>query len=103
MTGAAYDALVNYYWPGNIRELKHTIEKAVILCDSTILKPGDLNLKERILLKNAEESYPSSLWDIEKSAILKALEKCRGNVSKAAKMLDISRTTLYTKMKEYGI
>ena len=102
MTGATYDALVDYYWPGNIRELKHTIEKAVILCDSTILKPGDLNLKERATPDN-EGTSPFSLWNIEKGAILKALEKSYGNVTQASKMLDISRTTLYTKMKEYGI
>jgi len=45
----------------------------------------------------------SSLFDIEKDAIIKALEKCRGNVSLAARILDISRTTLYAKMREYGI
>jgi DNA-binding NtrC family response regulator len=102
MSGATYNALVNYHWSGNIRELKHTIEKAVILCDSTILKPGDLNLKERTTLKNEEESL-YSLSDIEKGAIIRVLEKCQGNVSKAAYMLDISRTTLYSKMKEYKI
>jgi DNA-binding NtrC family response regulator len=102
MTGATYDALVDYYWSGNIRELKHTIEKAVILCDSTILKPGDLNLKERATLDN-EGTSQFSLWNIEKGAILKALEKSYGNITQASKMLDISRTTLYTKMKEYGI
>ena len=47
MNGATYDALINYFWSGNIRELKHTMEKAVILCDSTVLKPADLNLKRR--------------------------------------------------------
>ncbi len=102
MTGATYDALVNYHWSGNIRELKHTIEKAVILCDTGILKPTDLNLKERLFSKNDEETM-ATLWDIEKNAILKILEKCHGNVSEAAKILDISRTTLYAKMKEYRI
>jgi transcriptional regulator with PAS, ATPase and Fis domain len=47
MTNTTYDALVSNHWAGNIRELKHTIEKAVILCDSTVLRPEDLNLKER--------------------------------------------------------
>jgi DNA-binding NtrC family response regulator len=106
MSANAYDTLIKYYWPGNIRELKHTIEKAVILCDSSILKPDDLNLKaglkERISPKEGEESN-SSLSDIEKDAIAKVLEKCEGNVSKAAKILDISRTTLYTKMKDYKL
>jgi DNA-binding NtrC family response regulator len=99
---ATYDALVNYTWSGNIRELNHTMEKAVILCDSNSILPEDLNLKERPGQKRGSASA-QSLRDFEKDAVLNVLELCRGNVSKAAKMLDISRTTLYAKMKEYGI
>jgi two-component system, NtrC family, response regulator HydG len=102
MMGTAYDALINYSWWGNIRELNHTIEKAVILCDSHSIKPEDLNLKERHGQRTGSSSV-QSLKDFEKDAVLKMLEECRGNVSKAAKLLDISRTTLYAKMKEYGI
>jgi DNA-binding NtrC family response regulator len=102
MNGATYDALMNNHWSGNIRELKHTLEKAVILCDTAVLKPEDLNLKGRTTMKNEEDTF-HSLSDIEKAAIIKVLEKFNGNVSKAAKMLDISRTTLYAKMKDYGI
>jgi DNA-binding NtrC family response regulator len=102
MTGGAYDALVHYSWWGNIRELNHTIEKAMILCDSNAIKPEDLNLKERPGVK-AGSAASQSLRDYEKEAVLKVIEMCRGNVSKAARMLDISRTTLYAKMKEYGI
>jgi DNA-binding NtrC family response regulator len=102
MDSSAYDALMQYCWPGNIRELNHTIEKAVILCDSGIIKPQDLNLKEKTSFVREEESI-SSLRNLEKNAVLKALEKCRGNISRTAKMLDISRTTLYSKMKEYGL
>jgi DNA-binding NtrC family response regulator len=99
MNDAIYNALVNYHWSGNIRELKHTIEKAVILCDSDNLRPENLNLKGRVPFKQDEESV-SSLSDIEKTAIMRVLEKCGGNISKAAKMLDISRTTLYSKLKD---
>ncbi len=102
MSGSTYNALVNYHWSGNIRELKHTIEKAVILCESYVMKPEDLNLKGKTTAKT-EEDLISSLSDIEKAAIIKALEKFHGNVSQAALMLDISRTTLYAKMKEYRI
>jgi DNA-binding NtrC family response regulator len=102
MSGAAYDALINYHWSGNIRELKHSLEKAVILCDSAVLKPEDFSLRQKIM-PDREEGILSSLWDIEKNAIIKALEKCRGNVSQVARILDISRTTLYAKMREYGI
>jgi DNA-binding NtrC family response regulator len=102
ITSAAYDALINYTWSGNIRELNHTIEKAVILCESNSIVPEDLNLKERPGQKTGTSSS-QSLRDFEKDAVLKVLELCRGNISKASKMLDISRTTLYAKMKEYGI
>lgn len=102
MNQAAYEALTYYSWAGNIRELKHTMEKAVILCDSNVLKPGDFALKERIM-PGQEERALSSLSDIEQAAIQKALKKCRGNISQAARILDISRTTLYAKMREYGI
>ncbi len=102
MSGATYDALINNHWSGNIRELKHTLEKAVILCESSVLKPEDLNMKGRAVVKT-EEEFTRRLSDIEKAAIIKVLEKFQGNVSKTAQMLDISRTTLYAKMKEYKI
>ena len=106
MTGDTYDALTDYHWPGNIRELKHTIEKAVILCETDNLKPGDLGLRSsKINLYAAREISREigSLSDIERNAIIRALEKFDGNVTKAAKMLEISRTTLYSKARDYGI
>jgi DNA-binding NtrC family response regulator len=101
ITGDAYDKLTHYYWPGNIRELKHTIEKAVILCDTDILKPEDFYLKEMVVRN--DNATGLSLADIEMSAILKVLEQCEGNLSKAAKILDISRTTLYAKIEKFKI
>jgi DNA-binding NtrC family response regulator len=97
LTGNAYDKLTEYYWPGNIRELKHTIEKAVILCDSNILKPEDFYLKMDRTAKGEEETV-LTLSDIERKAIMKVLDQCNGNLTKAAKILDISRTTLYAKL-----
>jgi two-component system, NtrC family, response regulator HydG len=100
ISATAYDALVQSPWPGNIRELSHTIEKAVILCDSDIIKPADLNIKSRQAGKGREADF-QSLGDYEREAIRKTLEVCHGNISKAATMLKISRTTLYAKMKEH--
>jgi DNA-binding NtrC family response regulator len=102
MNDQSYESLVNCHWSGNIRELSHTIEKAVILCESAVIKPEDLNLKERRGTKSGTENA-QSLRDFEKEAVVRILELCHGNVSKSAKMLRISRTTLYAKMKEYGI
>lgn len=94
--------LQSYSWPGNIRELDHTIEKAVILSDSKTIHPTDLFLKEKH--ENVLDiTTPKSLNEIEKLAIENVLKHCGGNFSKAAQILDISRTTLYSKMEKYNI
>lgn len=92
--------LRDYPWPGNVRELKHTMERAVILCESHILGPTDLRLFED---RSTPINQSFKLDEVEKRTILTVMEKCRGNHSKAARMLDISRTTLYAKLKQYGI
>lgn len=98
---SAYEELERYHWPGNVRELKHTIEKAVILCDSDMLNPGDFFFKP----VSSEKDAPSSLKmeEVEKWAIESVLRKSKGNLSKAAEILDISRTTLYSKMNKYNL
>jgi DNA-binding NtrC family response regulator len=98
---SAYKALSEYYWAGNIRELKHSIEKAVILSEDLLITPADLYLRPKFNSSSTDED--EKLADIERSAIMRVLEKCRGNITQAAKILDISRTTLYTKIKDYGI
>ena len=102
LSPSSYDSLVNSFWSGNIRELSHTIEKAVILCESSIIKPEDLYLKEKPGVQSDRDTS-LSLRDFEKDAIVKILKTSQGNISNAAKMLGISRTTLYSKMKEYGL
>lgn len=98
----ANDALLNYSWPGNIRELKHTIEKAIILCDSDKIQPVDLALKPSSAM-SYKSSDNKSLSEFEKQAISIALEKAKGNLSLAAKTLKISRTTLYAKIQKYNL
>jgi DNA-binding NtrC family response regulator len=96
----AIQKLQEYPWPGNVRELKHTMERAVILCEQVHLGPDDLRLFEG----QGSAMEPSfKLDEVEQRTILNVLEKCRGNHSKAAQMLNISRTTLYAKLKKYGI
>ena len=102
MKGDAYEKLMSHSWPGNIRELKHTMEKAVILCESGRLGPEDFFFGSASLPKKIE-SESMKLASVEKSLIEKALRDCHGNMSKAAKILDISRTTLYSKIKKYGL
>jgi DNA-binding NtrC family response regulator len=94
--------LQEYSWPGNIRELSHTVEKAVILADGNVIQPGDLFLKS--VTRNIYDiTIPRSLVEIEQLAIENVLKQCKGNFSKAAQILDISRTTLYTKIQKYNI
>lgn len=101
MKGDAYDRLATHSWPGNIRELKHTMEKAVILCDSGTLSSEDFFFGSGETTTSGTESMRLAV--VERKLVEKALEDCRGNLSKAAKILDISRTTLYSKIKKYGL
>ena len=94
------DRLKKYPWPGNIRELQHTIEKAVILCDGNQISPGDLYLNQ----PHQEVSGESvTLEEMEKRMISKELKNTGQSLSLVAKNLGISRTTLYKKMQKYGL
>ncbi len=96
----AIDLLQKYQWPGNIRELQHTIEKAVILCDGDCLLPEDLFLDQT---HHVHTDEILTLEEMEKQMIVKELKKQSQSLSLAARNLGISRTTLYKKMKKYGI
>jgi two-component system response regulator HydG len=94
--------LVRYTWPGNIRELKHAVERAVILSRRPELTLHDFQTVAANY-PTLDESSSLNLSDVEKSAIRLALTKCRGNLTRTAEELGIGRTTLYRKMEEYGI
>jgi two-component system, NtrC family, response regulator HydG len=93
----------NYEWPGNIRELQHAIERSVILCDSHLLKLSDISLLPSKTAGNDESFTTMNLEEIEKQIIQKALIKYDGNVSKAAKELGLTRTSLYRRMEKHGL
>ncbi len=97
----AQEKLLSYRWPGNIRELEHTMEKAVILSDNSVLKPDDFYLNASDTVKVVSGSL--KLEDMEKNLINQALDKNPGNVSAAAEDLGITRQTLYNKMKKFGM
>lgn len=108
----AMKALKEYSWPGNVRELRNMIERMVVLSENDIIGIGDLPSEIREGTKPAESSMPESgmampgnvsLRDAEKMAIVGVLRECGGNKLKAARMLKISRSTLYEKIREYGI
>ena len=94
----ALDRLTQYPWPGNIRELSHSIERAVILQSDELLQPDHFHLtNETILAENL------NLLENEKSLIIKALEKNNGNITHASKSLGIDRLALYRRMEKYGL
>ena len=97
----ALDKLKRYAWPGNIRELQHAIERAVIMTDSASLQETDF-LFSRSLTKGPP-SNTLNLDEVEKAAITKALQMHAGNISKAADELGLTRASLYRRMEKYGL
>jgi two-component system, NtrC family, response regulator HydG len=93
--------LQKYSWPGNVRELQHAIERAVIMTDGPNLTKNDFALSSAKASKSEVEDY--KLDEMERKAIIAAIERHRGNMSQVAKELGLGRTTLYRKMEKYGI
>ncbi|MGC8852220.1 MAG: helix-turn-helix domain-containing protein [Hydrogenobacter sp.] len=90
---SAVKILLSYDFPGNIRELENIIERAVITCRGSIIKPEDIQI----------ETQESSHVEEDKERIRRVLEQTGWNKSLAAKVLGMHRTTLWRKMKELGI
>ena len=97
----AIDKLMEYSWPGNIRELQNTLEKAVILSESSVIKPEDLYLRPAPDIKSLDSI--STLAEMEGKMIRLALEKNNGNFTAAAEQLGITRQTLYNRIKKNQI
>jgi len=102
---AAYDILFSYSWPGNIRELEHAIERAVITAKNPVITVK--NLPELLLGTESGSSRlscdPPTMAESEEVLIREALSKSGANLSRAAELLGIARGTLYSKMRKYGI
>ena len=94
----ALDKLMSYSWPGNVRELQNTIEKAVILSETEIIKPEDLYLRPAGDMKNIDSI--TTLEEMEERMIRIALENNNGNFTAAAEQLGITRQTLYNRLKK---
>jgi len=103
---SAYSELKSYFWPGNIRELQHTIERAVIMSTTPLLSASDFQLKKQA--SNSDVSVDSlddtsTLHDVEKQYIKKVMTTHDGNISSAAEQLGITRASLYRRLKKYGL
>jgi DNA-binding NtrC family response regulator len=106
LSPAAEQALVNYPWPGNLRELRHTIERACILCGEPTLEPQDLfeqwpqGAAEQAAAAGSLDQY---IRDCERIYIRQALAQCQGQIGHTASYLGISRKSLWEKMKRLQI
>ncbi|MDP3297183.1 MAG: sigma-54 dependent transcriptional regulator [Thermodesulfovibrionia bacterium] len=100
----AIDAIKNYDWPGNVREMINKIRSAIVMCSDTTITPSDLDLRIPTI-DNA--AAVSSLRDVrntlEKQKLIEALNICSNNISKTAKVLGISRPSVYSLKKKYNI
>ena len=108
--------MMRYDWPGNVRELEHAVERACTMASGAVLYLGDLptQLQQQGIEANRLVHRPAgdldvnapeiaSLAEMEKEAILLAIRKLSGDKLQAARLLGIGKTTLYRKLKEYGI
>ena len=101
---AAESALFAYEWPGNVRALRHAIERAVILCQGDILETDDLQLNHLAVAPPAEQkSTALNLDQLEKETISAALRKHGFNISHAARELGLTRASLYRRMEKHGL
>jgi DNA-binding NtrC family response regulator len=98
---AAMQMLLDHPWPGNIRELDHAVERAVLMAQGDQIRPADLGLRGTSSAAPRLEDLP--LEDVEKMLIQKALSRYDGNVSQAAKALGLSRSALYRRIASYGL
>ena len=103
ISDGASQKLLNYHWPGNIRELKHTVERAVILSDNAVLNEEDFLLQGQPSQAKVKGNTSMTLDEMEREMILNALHLNSGNHSAAAEQLGISRQTLYNKIKKMNL
>jgi DNA-binding NtrC family response regulator len=100
---AALEKLRAHRWPGNIRELRNALERAVLLAHGPEVGPEDFSFEPAPSTAAAPAAGDGSLLETEKDLIRKTLEAERGRVGRAAESLGISRSSLYEKLRKYGI
>ena len=101
---AALQKLLQYHYPGNVRELQYTIERAIIMSDGEVLHPQDLIFSPiESATTTIVETDDLNLSSIEKNTILRVIEKHNGNITKAARELGLTRTALYRRLSKYDI
>jgi len=97
------ESLLNYQWPGNVRELQHVLERAVIMSDGNEIHEVDLQLSQQRFTQNNVLPDEMALSNMEKMMVEKAIEKHKGNISRAAAELGLTRAALYRRIEKFGI
>ncbi len=96
----ALAALQAYVWPGNVRELENRVQRALVVASGSLITPADLELEsashEELTLRSARDR-------IERKLVIEALVRCRGNVTQAAKEIDVTRPTFHALMNKFGL
>jgi DNA-binding NtrC family response regulator len=102
---AALTRMTKHPWPGNIRELQHAIERAIILSNSSVLQPEDFNLAASNTRDGEQQLNLDqyNLEEVEKLLIRKVLKKYNGNITQAAGELGLTRSSLYRRLEKYGL
>lgn len=106
ISDAAMERLMEYNWPGNIRELRNVIEEAVVVSNGNIIEPDNMNMT---YYKNGDsgsvQAIPDeiSLHELEKKTVINALIKTKGNQTRAARLLGVTRKIIMTKIEKYKI
>lgn len=103
ISAEAIKKLTQYQWPGNVRELQHSLERAIIMSDSDTLQLDDFLLSTRSEKVAEIEIDTYNLEEVEKNIIVKVLKQNQGNVTQAASILGLTRTSLYRRMEKYGL
>jgi formate hydrogenlyase transcriptional activator len=102
----AEEALLRYAWPGNVRELRNALERAAIVCEGDLITAAHLSLdapEPRKPLSVSDALTTTSLSAVERDTIARVLRACKGNKSKAARELGVSRTQLYVRLRRYHL
>ena len=101
---AAITRMHKHPWPGNIRELQHAIERAVILSNGSVLQPEDFNFTPAGTKDDGQVNLEQfNLEEVEKLLIRKVLKKYNGNITQAASELGLTRSSLYRRLEKYGL
>lgn len=103
VAASTYKKLQKYSWPGNIRELQHAIERAIIMSEGNNLTPDDFFFLVQKIDSGTDAVDNFNLDEVEKNVITKAINKHSGNISKAAKELGLTRASLYRRLEKHGL